>query len=145
VTTVVSDTSPITYLCLIGEIGVLLTLFTEVLIPPGVLKDLQHPSAPKAVTDWLAAVPDWVRVRAPTALQAELNLDPGETEAISLALELHVPAILIEEATGRRAAQAHGLRPLGTLAILVTADMRRPARPRGRSKPSPRYEFPCLC
>jgi hypothetical protein len=61
-------------------------------------------------------------VQAPTVLQTDLNLDAGETEAISLALELHVPAILIDEATGRRAAQAHGLRPLGTLAILVAAD-----------------------
>lgn len=123
-TTVVSDTSPINYLCLIGQIEVLRSLFTEVLIPPGVLKELQHPSAPKAVVDWLSALPDWIRVQAPTVLQSELNLDPGETEAISLALELHVPAIIIDEASGRRAAQSRGLRPLGTLAILVSADMR---------------------
>ncbi len=123
-TTVVSDTSPINYLCLIGEIEVLPSLFTEVLIPPGVLKELQHPSAPKAVADWLDALPDWVRVRAPTVLQTDLNLDSGETEAISLALELQVPSILMDEATGRRAAQARGLSPVGTLAILVSGGTR---------------------
>lgn len=123
-TTVVSDTSPINYLCLIGEIGLLASLFTEVLIPPGVLRELRHPSAPKAVAEWLNSLPDWVRVQAPSALQTALSLDLGETEAISLALELHVPAILIDEASGRRAAQAHGLRTLGTLAILVAGDVR---------------------
>ena len=40
--TAVADTSPVCYLILIGEIGVLPQLFGEILIPQAVLKELQH-------------------------------------------------------------------------------------------------------
>jgi hypothetical protein len=125
VTTVVSDTSPINYLCLIEAIGVLPSLFSEVIIPPSVLSELRHPRAPKLVADWLRNLPAWVRVQAPTVIQPGMNLDAGETEAISLALELHLPAILVDEANGRQAAEARGLRAIGTLSILIAADTHR--------------------
>jgi len=54
----------------------------------------------------------------------ELGLDEGETEAISLALELHVPSILIDEKRGRVAAQQQGLLPVGTLSLVAAASTR---------------------
>jgi predicted nucleic acid-binding protein len=122
VTSVVSDTSPINYLCLIEAIEVLPALFSEVLIPPSVLNELRHPRVPKAVADWLNALPPWIRQQAPMALRPGLKLDAGETEAISLALELNLHAVLIDEADGRQAAEDCGLKAVGTLSILITAE-----------------------
>ena len=121
-TTIVSDTSPINYLCLIGEIDVLPKVFSEVLIPPAVLAELRHSRAPKAVAEWLANMPAWARTQAPISLKIGLGLDPGETEAISLALELGLP-ILIDERNGRLVAEEHGITAVGTLNILYSADV----------------------
>jgi predicted nucleic acid-binding protein len=43
---VVCDTSPVNYLVLIGEIDLLPQLFTTVVLPVGVLTELQHPRRP---------------------------------------------------------------------------------------------------
>ena len=51
-----------------------------------------------------------------------MELDAGETEAISLALELKLPAMLIDERAGSLAAQERGIAPIGTLNILLSAD-----------------------
>ena len=99
--TVISDTSPINYLHLIGEIDLLPRLFDEVLIPPAVQAELCHPRAPASVAAWAHALPPWARVVRPNVIDSTLTLDSGETEAISLALELHLPAILIDERQGR--------------------------------------------
>ena len=123
-TTVVSDTSPINYLCLIEAIDVLPKLFAQILIPPTVLAELRHPRAPMAVAVWLAHLPDWIVVRPPLKIHADMGLDPGETEAISLALELNIPAILMDERRGRLAAEKCGISTVGTLNILEAADMR---------------------
>ncbi len=53
------------------------------------------------------------------------NLHAGETEAISLALELRIPAILLDDAKASCAAISCGLEPMGTLAILVRAGAAR--------------------
>jgi predicted nucleic acid-binding protein len=49
---VVADTSPINYLVLIGQIDLLIRLYTRILIPPAVLAELKNPLAPKPVRDW---------------------------------------------------------------------------------------------
>jgi predicted nucleic acid-binding protein len=123
VTTVVSDTSPINYLCQIGEIDLLPRLFSEVLIPPAVMAELRHPRAPQPVAIWLSSLPQWAKIQAPLALQPNLGLDPGETEAISLAIELRLEAVLIDERAGRLVAEGRGITAIGTLAILNAADL----------------------
>ena len=122
-TTVVSDTSPINYLCIIGAIEVLPRLFERVFIPPTVFAELGHARAPREVSLWRSNLPAWVTIQKPENMP-ELGLDDGETEAISLALELHVPSILIDEKRGRLAAQKQGLVPVGTLSILAAASAR---------------------
>jgi predicted nucleic acid-binding protein len=63
VTTIVSDTSPINYLCLIGATDVLPRLFDQVLIPTAVFAELSHPRAPEPVSQWLANMPPWIKVQ----------------------------------------------------------------------------------
>jgi uncharacterized protein len=66
-----------------------------------------------------------VRVVAPTDTSQfaspALKLDPGETEALALAVELKAGLILIDEKRGRAAAIAAGLRPVGVLGTLADA------------------------
>jgi predicted nucleic acid-binding protein len=50
-----------------------------------------------------------------------LNLDPGETEAIVLAKELHAFAVLLDDGEARRKAQQQGLHVTGTVGILERA------------------------
>ena len=52
------------------------------------------------------------------------SLDPGESEALVLALELGTMAILIDEAAGRAMAKRVGLLPIGVLGTLVRAKQR---------------------
>jgi len=124
VTTIVSDTSPINYLCLIGAVDILPRLFDKVLIPTSAFSELNHARAPELVSRWLADMPPWVKVQQPSHLQDHLGLDPGETEAISLALELSISVILMDERRGRLAAKKCGITAIGILNILDTADRR---------------------
>lgn len=121
---IISDTSPINYLLLIGEVELLPKLFGEVLIPTFVFQELSHPRAPGVVSQWIAHLPDWVKVANLVGPPLELGLDAGETEAISLAVELGIPAILVDERRGRLAAKKQGIIPVGTLNVLEAADIR---------------------
>jgi predicted nucleic acid-binding protein len=119
---VVADTTPLNYLVLINAIDVLHALFTEVHAPPAVIQELTHSSAPDAVRKWALALPGWLRVSTPTSrLPSTAALDAGEAEAISLAKELGVRDILIDERRGRNIATREGLFVLPTLAIIELA------------------------
>ena len=119
---VVSDTTPLNYLILIGSIDVLPRLFTKLLIPPAVVRELNHPRTPAAVAAWAHDLPGWAEIRAPQT-NLHLGLDAGESEAISLAAELGL-AVLMDEHAGRAVAQRRGVLVLGTLAVLNIADAR---------------------
>ena len=119
---VVSDTSPLNYLVLVGAIDVLPKLFREVYVPPAVIDELRHPRTPEPVARWLQSPPAWLRISAPSAESPLVaGLDPGEAQAISLAIELRAAAVLIDEQAGRRIAKAQGLTTLGTITVLELA------------------------
>ena len=63
-------------------------------------------------------------MRSPVSVRSGLGLDPGETEAISLALEWNIQAILMDERRGRLAAEKNGVSMIGTLNILEAAHYR---------------------
>jgi len=48
-TVVVADTSPLNYLVLIGEIGILRRLYGRIVVPPEVLTELADSGAPPEV------------------------------------------------------------------------------------------------
>ena len=59
---VVADTSPINYLILIQHEPLLPTLYTQVIIPTAVLRELQDPETPESVRTWVAHPPAWFEV-----------------------------------------------------------------------------------
>ncbi len=114
---VVSDTSPLQYLILIGHEHLLPDLFGTVFVPPAVVEELRHQRAPQIVRGFLAGRPAWVVIKAPGEIQPVPRLDRGELEALALAEELHA-VLLIDERDGRRVAKSRGLHVIGTLGTL---------------------------
>ena len=122
---IVSNTSPILNLAIIGQLD-LLYQFDQVLVPPAVLTELQPesnlPGAPairKALQAHQLQTTALTDIRLARVLA--LELDQGEAEAIALALELGVKHILMDEHDGRAKAKSLGLRPVGILGILLRA------------------------
>jgi predicted nucleic acid-binding protein len=118
---VVSDTSPLNYLILLDAVDVLPKLFGQVHCPGAVVTELSHPRAPERVKDWILRPPAWLIVGNPKSKLDGAALDPGEAEAIALAIELGADGVLIDDKRGRRVAQSHGLRTLGTITVLELA------------------------
>jgi len=121
---VISDTSPLHYLILIGHAEILPELYTEVLIPEAVADELQHAGTPKVVSDWLTKRPSWlqvVRSRSDSVPVSLRDLDPGERDAILLAVHLQADLVLMDERDGVEEARRLGLTTTGTLGVLVRA------------------------
>ena len=119
---VVSDTTPLNYMVLINVVDVLPSIFELVYVPPSVMVELTRLKTPELVRDWAASPPGWLQVVAPThRLTSTVSLGDGEADALSLAKELQIRDVLIDERRGRRIAQREGLVPLPTLAVLERA------------------------
>jgi len=94
-----------------------------VVIPTAVQAELIDPDSP--IPDWMNPPPAWLRILTPTHIQPDLQLDPGECAAISLALELNADRLLIDERPGRKAAIARRLKVAGTLAVILDASEKK--------------------
>lgn len=119
--TVVSDTSPLRYLIASGQANLVAKLFGTVLIPRAVEQELLNPHTPLSVKQWMAQRPVWLEIRdlhARPAPELTQHLDPGEAEAIQLALELRAEVLIVDERRGRQMASARGLTVIGTLGML---------------------------
>ena len=67
---VVCGTSPVNTLVLIDGVDLLPQRFTTVVLPAGVLAELQHPRTPPRVASWARQLPPWVRVIPPICRSA---------------------------------------------------------------------------
>ncbi|MBW4544411.1 MAG: DUF3368 domain-containing protein [Symplocastrum torsivum CPER-KK1] len=120
---IVSNTSPINYLILIGHINLLPELFGAIIIPQAVYSELSDTSAPSPVQTWIATPPDWLKIQPvsqPSDAILDL-LDPGERAAILLAQELNADLLLLDDMKARRTATKRGLAITGILGILDQA------------------------
>lgn len=122
---VIADTSPINYLILIQAEDLLQLLFGRVVIPWGVLQELQHPDSPSQVREWSCHPPEWVELRRVGASDPTLDwLGLGEREGLTLAQQLGADLILIDDHPARLEAQKRHFRVTGTLGILRNAAQR---------------------
>ncbi|MEH1826588.1 MAG: DUF3368 domain-containing protein [Nostoc sp.] len=126
---VVSDTSPLSSLAIVGYISLLRDIYNTVIIPEAVANELANTSdEDERVTAVLSL--DWIEIRQATnqevvtRLKNEQRLDLGESEAIALALELNADELLIDERLGRREATKLGVPITGLLGILLVAKHR---------------------
>ncbi|MBI4910828.1 MAG: DUF3368 domain-containing protein [Acidobacteria bacterium] len=118
---VVTDTSPVNYLILIGHINLLSRLFDHVFLPTAVQAELSIPIAPVQVRRWIASPPAWIEIVEANELDPNVGLDKGETAAISLAASIQADLLLMDERRGVTVARGKGLRVTGTLGILDLA------------------------
>ncbi len=124
---VVTDTSVILNLCWLRQENLLPVIHTEIVAPGLVQREFEHWAATDTRFRGLH-FPDFILVADPTRIPADLlgnpHLDPGEVNAIALALERGIDHILIDETAGRAAATAHGLRVSGLLGLLIESKRR---------------------
>jgi hypothetical protein len=90
VTRVVSDASPLIALHKIEQLGLLGTIFGTVLIPPAVAREARTVERPSWILERALTPP-----LAPAVVRA--GLGPGEREAISLAYELRVDRVILDD------------------------------------------------
>ncbi len=122
---VVSDTSVLINLAVIGEAEILSRLFHAVVAPEAVRAEFERLASAEPRFRG-ATWPGWVEVRRPAHIPDDLftwprQLHAGEREAIALALEIHADALLVDEEAARSAARAHGLNATGIAGILLRA------------------------
>ena len=124
---VVSNTSPLTNLALIGRLDLLPQLYGTLTIPDAVwhelvVKGVHLPSAQQI------AGASWLSVRTVTnqalVLSLRQDLDAGEAEAIALSMEMDADLLLIDERIGRESAQHLGVTYMGLIGLLVQARQR---------------------
>jgi predicted nucleic acid-binding protein len=118
---VVSDTSPLRYLVLIGEIDVLPQLYGHLLIPPSVAAELSHPNTPALVRQWASSPPHWLEVVSVASPPPEFHwahLGAGERDALTLALARTAALVLMDDREGVVEARKMGVSVVGTLGVL---------------------------
>lgn len=127
---IISDTSPLSNLAIVGYLSLLQQIYNKVIIPQGVAEELKNASDEENLIagvlslDWIEVVPA-KNLELISVLRNNHNLDRGEAEAIALALELNAGELLIDERLGRREATRLGLPITGVLGILLVAKHRR--------------------
>lgn len=114
-TGVVADASPLIAFAQIGQLPLLQALFTTLVVPPAVAREIT-PSVPRQA--WIVER-QLAQPIPPRILQARLGA--GETEAISLALELHADRVVADDKAARHLAEGLGLKVIGTLGVLLAA------------------------
>lgn len=124
---VVSNTSPIMNLAVIGQLNLLEKLYQKIFIPEAVFHELLTTLSENAAgevipkTLWLEK-----RIVANQSLVDSLilELDLGEAEAIVLAMEMKSDLLLLDERRARKVSRRLGVKFIGLLGILVEAKKR---------------------
>ena len=114
-----ADASPLIALQQIDALPLLQTLFGSVLVPPAVSREIAPsvPATPFIIERTLG------QPLVPAVVLA--GLDPGgETEAISLAVEISATNLIVDDRRGRRVASGLGIPIVGTLGLLQAAKRR---------------------
>jgi predicted nucleic acid-binding protein len=114
-TLVITDTSCLIVLSKVGLLDILRQLYRQVVISTTIAEEYGE------------EIPEWIHVQ--TVINQtyqgllEAILDPGESSAIALALEIEPDNVLlvIDELKGRKEAKRLGLRITGTLGVLYAA------------------------
>jgi uncharacterized protein len=122
---IISDTGPLIALAKTDNLAILQQLFAKVIIPNAVFKELQLNSVRAGTVALKKAIftDKWIEVyQQKIRLNSTISnvVDPGEAEAIALALELKI-ILLIDERRGRVVAKQEAIDVIGTAGLLLVA------------------------
>ncbi len=123
---VVSNTSPLSNLSIVGQLDLLRNRYGQVLIPEAVNRELAALSHPVALERLSRAFrDDWLKVcplsDSALAREHEQRVDLGEAEAIALAEHLRADKLIIDDRLGRELARERGVAAAGILGELLFA------------------------
>jgi predicted nucleic acid-binding protein len=124
---IVSNTSPIINLSKINRLDLLEKLYRKIIIPGAVFKELivkghykENIPAIKSLID--NKIIDVLEVQSNALVIAlEKDLDPGESEAIALAVEINAELVILDERDARETAEIYNLKKTGFIGILMKA------------------------
>jgi predicted nucleic acid-binding protein len=121
---IVINTSPlITLVAALGDLTILRSLYTEVLVPLEVCQEITAGGrdgfavAEFETANWLQKKDTYLNI-SPFLLN---SLDLGEAAVIQLALDENIQTVCIDEAVGRRIARLNNLHLTGSIGILLRA------------------------
>jgi uncharacterized protein len=114
----ICDTSVLIAFDTLDKIHILHNIFTHIIIPTEVLEELKIEQSGFELKNWLK-----VKKITNTDLfnSFSLNLDKGESAAITLSLEEKSDLILLDDKEARKVALGLGLKIIGTAGILLLA------------------------
>jgi len=123
---ILADTSPLVFLAKLGHLSLLRDLFGEVRVPEAVWQEVLSGSPeghPEVRVLEEAVQEGWIRVEKGPAVPApgtlSRRLSAAEVQVLALARRRTVRVVLLDDALARRAAIGFGLRPVGTLGVLL--------------------------
>ena len=127
---VVSDSSPLNYLALMSDFELLRQIYSTLVIPPAVHREVVERGAAYPVSKAVrAALGQWISVAATPSsaetlsLRREYRLDLGESEAILVAEGLGKVPLLMDERRGVRCARQRGITVIRTPLIYADAKL----------------------
>ena len=120
---IVSDTSPLNYLVLLG-ITILPEMFGKVIVPPAVMMELTRPERQQLFEHGPAIRRSGYASKYPQQFCPDSISMWNKTEAISIAAVHKADALLIDDRKGRLEAVRQGITIISTLTVLETAAQR---------------------
>jgi predicted nucleic acid-binding protein len=120
---IICNTSPIQYLHQLRCLDLLPRLVSRVLVPTAVAAELAEGRRLGLDLPIPETLP-WAELRKPRdeqILRLVIDLGPGETAVLALALESADAVVILDDALARRHAEVLGLRLTGTLGVLLDA------------------------
>jgi len=123
---VVSNATPLIYLAKANKLSLLQTMVKQVFIPEAVYREVviegKRLGEKDAYRVEKAINEGWILVQgAKIIYPVEITTHPGEVEVISLAKEKGIEAVLMDDVKARAASEMAGLRPIGTLWLMLKA------------------------
>lgn len=114
--TVIADASALISLNRVGQIALLPALFGSIVVPPAVAAEVTRGGGP--LPNWIAVFP---LAGAVDARVEAARLGAGESEVLSIGLEMPAALLILDDGAARELASALRLRITGTAAVLVEA------------------------
>jgi predicted nucleic acid-binding protein len=124
---VICDSSSLIHLAGIGRLSLLRELYGKLIVPAAVWREVveEGRGRPGVVEVQEARLAGWIEVRSVTQelllKSLKQELDDGEAEVISLAVELKASLVLVDETEARRVASLYGLNKTGAIGVLIRA------------------------
>lgn len=123
---IVSDTTPILSLLKVGRLGLLESLYHEIVVPEAVYDELTRNEEYKNEIKEIAectflSVEKVQNVESVDILRNVTGLDAGESESLVLYGEKKADLLLIDEHKGRSVAKRMSVNHVGTVGILMQA------------------------